>query len=127
MSRTTRLSEVLNIFLFLSIRNFLLQFILLILTSQKYQELQYSNNDMQHFAKINQKQTNFCNLEFPLKTKYHFLKKENKNLFIYFYKFLQGRGVREKCNNFYRDLLIRKLTKLNHKLHLKLMCVGLKQ
>ena len=69
MSRTTRLSEVLNIFLFLSIRNFLLQFILLILTSQKYQELQYSysNNDMQHFAKINQKQTNFCNLEFPLK------------------------------------------------------------
>ena len=66
---------------------------------------------MQDFAKINQKQTNFCNLEFPLKTKYHFLKKENKNLFIYFYKFLQGRGVREKCNNFSRDLLIRKLTK----------------
>ena len=113
MSRTTRLSEVLNIFLFLSIRNFLLQFILLILTSQKYQESQYSNNDMQHFAKINQKQTNFCNLEFPLKTKYHFLKKENKNLFIYFYKFLQGRGVREKCNNYSGDLLIRKLTKIH--------------
>ena len=69
---------------------------------------------MQDFAKINQKQTNFCNLEFPLKTKYHFLKKENKNVFIYFSKFLQGRGVREKCNNFYRDLLIRKLIKLIH-------------